>query len=60
MDLQIFNRFSPSEHFEITLFGITLFEFFVDKGYFGWTLALTLIGVKFQLSWNLRKQNDQI
>lgn len=51
MKIQVFNRFKPSEHFDITIFGVTLFEFMVSKWYEERTIAFTLIGIKLQVTY---------
>lgn len=56
MRLQFFNRFTPSEHFDITLFGITFFEFSVITT-FETTICLTLLGVKLQL--DLKRKEEK-
>lgn len=57
MQIQFFNRFYPSEHFDITIFGITLFEFSVDKHYGEISVVLTLIGLKIQTVFKKREHH---
>ncbi len=51
MELQTFSRFHPSNLIDITIFGITFFGFWTDKRLGEHTIALTVLGVKFQLTW---------
>ena len=50
MKIQFFNKLKPSEHFNLTVFGVTLFEFFIDSFYREKTIVFTILGLKTQVT----------
>jgi len=55
MKLQVFLKIRPSEHINITVFGITLFELWFTYILDEYTVAFTVLGIKLQLTWHKKK-----